>query len=276
MRSSCHESGSYVKKSRRESAYLVPRQSSVAVTFFEQPLGKGCQTQVRIISWNCNMSFARKRALMLDLKPDILILSEVSKKDIDETPADFKYWVGSNSHKGLAVLGYGEHDYRISEKYTDELPWFIPLEITDLDLHILGLWAHVKTQQLRYVRVTHAAVDHYQDFITSAPTIMAGDFNSNTIWDKLHPKRSHSLLVEKLDELGLKSLYHEQNHEAQGQELTNTQYMYRHRDKGYHIDFAFLSNSLLGGATMEIGDPDLWLAQSDHMPIILDVTTSKT
>ena len=106
------------------------------------------------------MSFARKRALILNLKPDILILSEVSQKDIAETPADFKHWIGSNPHKGLAILGFGDHDYNINDNYTDELPWIIPLEITEPNLHILGLWANDKTQQLRYPRVTHAAGEH--------------------------------------------------------------------------------------------------------------------
>ena len=217
------------------------------------------------------MAFTRKRGRMQSLKPDLLILQECSEKDILETEAPFRHWVGTNKHKGLGVIGFAEHDYKIDESCTNDLPWFIPLQITDLNLQVLAVWTCVKTPQLRHVRVTHSAIDHYQQFIDKAPTIIAGDFNSNTIWDKGHPKRSHSLLVEKLHGLGLESLYHHQTTELEGAETTPTLYMYRNPAKGYHIDYAFLSGSLLSGAWMEIGNPNVWLSESDHMPVILDI-----
>jgi endonuclease/exonuclease/phosphatase family metal-dependent hydrolase len=227
---------------------------------------------MKIVTWNCNMAFGRKRDLIMALDPDILILQEVSKKDIEETKADFKHWVGTNPHKGLAIIAFGEHEYRLSDLYTDDLPWFIPLEIADLNLHILGVWAHVKNPQLRYVRVIHAAIEHYQSFIHSAPTIIAGDFNSNTIWDKLHAESSHTPLVAKLNAFGLKSVYHEVHDEEQGKELLNTQYMYRHRDKGYHIDYMFIPSQFVGEITLRIGEPDEWLLVSDHMPLIAEIS----
>jgi exodeoxyribonuclease III len=218
------------------------------------------------------MSFGRKRNLIMALQPDILILEEVSKKDVEETPAAFKHWVGTNKHKGLAILAFSKHTYKINDLYTDELPWFIPLEITDLNLHILGVWAHVKNPQLRYVRVIHAAIEHYKDFISSAPTIIAGDFNSNSIWDKVHAESSHSPLVDKLDELGLKSLYHEICNEQQGKESVNTLFMYRHRDKGYHIDYMFIPDNFVTASSLTVGDPDEWLSASDHMPLVVNMS----
>lgn len=217
------------------------------------------------------MAFGRKRELIQALNPDLLILQECSEKDILETDAPFKHWAGTNNRKGLGIIGYAEHDYKVSNLYTDELPWFIPLEIADINLHVLAVWAHVKTQQLRYVRVTHAAIDRYQNFITESPTVITGDYNSNTIWDKLHPKRSHSLLVEKLHGLGIDSLYHKQTKELEGSEATPTLYMYRNPEKGYHIDFAFMTDSLLPRSVMEIGKPEIWLRESDHMPVVADI-----
>src|SRR3954464_2010885 len=116
---------------------------------------------MKIVSWNCNMSLARKLPHLMSLAPDILILQEVSKRDVAAIPAAFKHWVGSNPHKGLAVVAFADHDYRICPTYTDELPWFIPLEIADLDLHLPRVWACVKTPILRYVRVIHSAIEHY-------------------------------------------------------------------------------------------------------------------
>jgi endonuclease/exonuclease/phosphatase family metal-dependent hydrolase len=229
---------------------------------------------VRIITWNCNMSFARKRDPILALQPDLLILQEVSRKDIDDTPAAFKHWVGANPHKGLAIVAFGDHDYRICDRYTDELPWFIPLRIADLNLNILAVWACVKTPQFRYVRVTRAAVDHYESFIRAAPTIMTGDFNSNTIWDKKHGALDHTHMTARLESLGLRSLYHAQSGEKQGGELTPTWYMYRNRTKGYHIDYGYASERLIPAASLAIGHPDLWLPHSDHMPLTLYLSTT--
>lgn len=217
------------------------------------------------------MAFGRKRELIQTLKPDLLILQECSQADVLKTEAPFKLWVGTNKHKGLGIIGFAEHDYKIDESYTNDLPWFIPLQITDIDLQILAVWACVKTPQLRHVRVTHAAIDHYQQFIRNAPTIVAGDFNSNTIWDKLHSNKTHSLVVERLHNFGLESLYHYQTHEQQGLETTPTLYMYRNPEKGYHIDFMFVKDSLLARSLMEIGKPESWLSESDHMPVVMDV-----
>lgn len=217
------------------------------------------------------MSFGRKRELVLALQPDVLILQEVARRDIDDLPATFTHWVGSNPHKGLAIVGFGEHEYELDASHTDELPWFIPLRIMDLNLHVIAVWACVKTPTFRYVRVTHAALDHFDGFIRAAPTVMVGDFNSNTIWDKKHGMLGHTQMTARLDALGVRSLYHEQRGEDHGEESVDTWYMYRDRTRGYHLDYAYLSDRLHPGASLAIGDPDAWLPHSDHMPLTLDV-----
>ena len=229
---------------------------------------------MRIVSWNCCMAFARKRDLVLALHPDLLILQEVSRRDIDDLPAGFTHWVGSNPHKGLAIVGFGDHDYAIPGCYAGELPWFIPLRIDDLDLQVIAVWACVKTPQFRYVRVIHAALDHYESFIRAAPTIMAGDFNSNAIWDKKHGALDHTHMTARLEALALRSVYHAQHGERHGEELTPTWYMYRNRTKGYHLDYCYVPNTLVPNASLAIGHLDAWLAYSDHMPLTLDLATT--
>ena len=132
------------------------------------------------------MGFEKKRDAIMCLKPDILVLQECSAKDIENTDAPCKHWVGSNKHKGMAIIGFANHEYHIDGSYTEEWPWFLPLRVDDVPLHILGLWACVKDQRIRYVRVTHKAVDHYAKFLSIPQVIIMGDFNSNTIWDRLH------------------------------------------------------------------------------------------
>src|SRR5579864_9541413 len=170
---------------------------------------------MRIISWNCNMGFDKKRDVVMSLQPDILVLQECSAKDIANTNAPFKHWVGSNTHKGMAIIGFANYEYTIDSSYTQEWPWFLPVRVQHVPLHILGLWACVKDHRLRYVRVTHRAIDHYAQFLSVQHMIVIGDFNSNTIWDAHHPGSTHSDLVQKLGRLGLVSAYHTLRSEIQ-------------------------------------------------------------
>ena len=227
---------------------------------------------MRIVSWNCNMGFDKKRNVLMNLQPDIAVLQECSAKDIARTNAPFKYWIGSNTSKGLAIVGFANSTYSVERSYTQEWPWFLPVRVEEVPLHILGLWACVKDQRLRYVRVTHHAIEHYVRFLSLSHTIAIGDFNSNTIWDSRYSERSHSRLVEKLGRIGLVSAYHTQRGEVQGQEVTPTQFMYRHLAKSYHLDYAFVSHTLSRSCELLIGEPGEWLDKSDHMPLILTLS----
>jgi len=227
---------------------------------------------MRIVSWNCNMGFEKKRDVLMSLKPDIAVLQECSAKDIAHTDAPFKHWVGSNTHKGMAIIGFATYTYTIDSSYSQEWPWFLPVRVEDVPLHILGLWVCVKDQGLRYVRVTHQAIDHYARFLSVPDMIVIGDFNSNTIWDKLHREHSHSQLVEKLGSFRLVSAYHTLRGEIQGQEITPTLFMYRNLAKSYHIDYAFVSPAISRSCELLIGEPSEWLHKSDHMPLILTLS----
>ncbi len=211
---------------------------------------------MRIVSWNCNMGFEKKRDVVMSLRPDIVVLQECSAKDIANTDAPFKHWVGSNKHKGMAIIGFANYEYSIDGSYTQEWPWFLPVRVEDVPLHILG-------------RVTHQAIDHYVRFLSMPHMIVIGDFNSNAIWDRHHPERSHSELVEKLGRLGLVSAYHTLRGEIQGQEVTPTQFMYRNLEKSYHLDYAFVSQAISRSCELLIGEPGEWIHKSDHMPLIL-------
>lgn len=217
------------------------------------------------------MAYAAKQKDILAFQPDVLLLQECSEKHIRESGAPFSQWVGKNPQKGLGVLGFGNHRYALSPSYTPEYPWFLPILVDDKRLTILGVWAHVKEKQERYIRITHKAIDYYRTLLEKDLSIAIGDFNSNTRWDVSHPGQSHSDLVEKLERLRLKSAYHAQTKEQQGSETVSTFYLYRHQDKGYHLDYAFVSHCLLENTHLTIPDWNMWLKRSDHLPLILDI-----
>lgn len=192
---------------------------------------------MRIVSWNCAMGFSKKRHLIDALQADVAILPEVSRRDISETEAPFKAWVGSNPHKGLGVIGFARRSYVLHEA-DGLLPWHIPFTVDGMN--IIGLWAHVRDKDLKYVRVTHEVVDQHAAFLESGPSLLVGDFNSNTVWDSAHPGRNHSMLVDKLHGLGLHSVHHNTERLAHGAETTKTYFHTKKLHFGHHIDYAFL------------------------------------
>jgi len=108
------------------------------------------------------------------------------------------------------------------DPYTNDFPWFIPLRVEDKKLNILAIWAHKKNQKEMYVRIINKAVNYYKSFLENHASIVIGDFNSNTIWDKQHPGQSHSNLVQLLEYFHLRSIYHYQTQEKQGDEKVFT------------------------------------------------------
>jgi endonuclease/exonuclease/phosphatase family metal-dependent hydrolase len=101
--------------------------------------------------------------------------------------------------------------------------------------------------------------------------VIAGDFNSNTIWDEWDRWWNHTDVVNELKENGIHSLYHEFNGEMQGKESIPTLYFQRKLDRPYHIDYVFGSKVFLDGLkNIEIGQVGKWLSMSDHMPIVVE------
>jgi hypothetical protein len=165
------------------------------------------------------MAYYKKRDLIEALQPDVVILQEVAKKDISAAEQPFAAWTGSNLNKGLGVIGFANARYKISEHADPHLPWHLPFSIDGLN--VIALWAHQLNRELRYVRVTHQSWTATLDSLPAA-TPCSWDFNSNTVWDRAHPGRNHSILVEKLSGLGLSSVYHRDGVNNQGAKPTKT------------------------------------------------------
>jgi endonuclease/exonuclease/phosphatase family metal-dependent hydrolase len=102
--------------------------------------------------------------------------------------------------------------------------------------------------------------------------IFIGDFNSNKVWDYKRSEGDHSTCVRLLKNKNILSLYHEYMNESQGEELMPTFYLHRNITKQYHIDYAFIPNSLLADASLSVGNHDEWLEISDHMPLVIEIS----
>ena len=228
------------------------------------------------------MVFRKKADVILEFKPDILVIPECEHPDKlkfksnSEIPNDI-LWFGTNSHKGLGVFSYGNFKFKTHNNYNSKLQIIAPISVTGFNINftLFAVWASSpKTSKYKYIGQVWKALRCYKDLIANSNTLLVGDFNSNTIWDK--PKRvwNHSKVVRLLEKKGIYSTYHKHHKQVQGKEQHATFYMYRHKDKNYHLDYCFVSGDLIEKLkSVEVGDYNSWIKYSDHMPLIITFDT---
>ena len=225
------------------------------------------------------MAFRKKADFILRYKPDILIIIECEHPDklifSSNTPKPTQtLWFGKNKNKGLAIFSYSNFKFNVLDVYNEDFKMIIPIAVTGgyFDFNLFAVWAYnPDDKEGKYITQVWKAISHYDRLIRDNPTILIGDFNSNTIWDyKIHRLSNHSLVVEALEEKGIFSTYHAHYKQIQGKEEHPTYFMYRHESKPYHIDYCFASSDLINKLEkVEIGTHEQWTKYSDHNPLIV-------
>jgi exonuclease III len=234
---------------------------------------------MRIITWNCNMAFRKKARLVTAYQPDLLIIQECEcperllfDADIPK-PTDI-LWFGNNKHKGLVILSFGELKLKLLDEHNTLLQTIVPISVTGAgyDFNLFAIWAFNPTDpDGRYVEQIWKAIHHYDNLLSSKTTILAGDFNSNTIWDRKRREANHSNVVKYLADRNIHSAYHLHHQQTQGTEQHPTFYLYRHLDRPYHIDYCFVSEDLARQVqSVDVGDHASWARHSDHVPLIIN------
>lgn len=233
---------------------------------------------MKIVTWNCNGALRKKFEVLSQLDADIYIIQECENPIESQHPkynhwAENHLWTGDSKNKGLGIFA-GEHiklkkiDW--SNTYKDHsVKYFLPCSV-DEEFDLLGVWTHQNNspnfgyigQLWKYLQVNK------KNFKT---ILIAGDFNSNTIWDEWDRWWNHSDVVKELKETGIESLYHRFTGEQQGQESQPTLYMYRNIQKPYHIDYMFAAQKLISILrNVEVRRVEKWLQISDHLPLICE------
>lgn len=223
------------------------------------------------------MAFRKKADPILAYQPDILIVPECEHSDkLHFTgnvpkPAD-TFWFGQNQNKGIAVFAFG--DLKIKPlAHNPDFKFILPLNIYNdkISWTVFAIWAQKPETHDCYAEQVWNAVHFYSDILSNENIILAGDFNSNSIWDR--PKRiyNHTNLVAFLKAKNILSAYHHFHNQAQGKEKDSTLFMHRKVDRPYHIDYCFASQNLIRKIkSVEIGAYDTWTKYSDHKPLIVD------
>lgn len=224
------------------------------------------------------MAFRNKAAFILAHKPDILVVPECEHPDklkfSDDTakPTDM-LWFGSNINKGLGIFSYSNFKLKLRRTHNASLKMIIPIAVTggEYDFTLYAIWANNPDDpDGQYVEQVWKAIHHYDKHLKNKQTILIGDFNSNTIWDRKYRAGNHSNVVKRLEEKGIVSCYHLHNNQTQGKEEHPTFYLYKHKDKPFHLDYCFVSKDMATKIqSVEIGAYDIWKKYSDHVPVIV-------
>lgn len=217
---------------------------------------------MKIISWNCRGAFRKKFSLIQKYDADVYIIQECENpekypKEFSQFPTNYVWW-GESENKGLCIFAKSDIEMKKNDWPVYCLRHFISVRINNR-FDLLGVWASPPYIEEYYIYQS-INIDRYNE-----DTILIGDFNSNSIWDKNHRKRNHSAVVKQLETKNIVSAYHYISGEQAGQETKETFYLHKNKNKGYHIDYCFLNPKNL--KSFEIFDSEEWLEYSDHMPI---------
>lgn len=227
------------------------------------------------------MAYRKKADFILTHEPDILIVPECEHPDKlkfnANTPAPTDIlWHGINQNKGLAVFSYSNYKLRLLDIHNAEIKTILPIAVTGgaFDFTLLAIWAYnSKDPNYKYIGQVWKAIEYYESILINEKVIIAGDFNSNVIWDKLNRRITHTMVIEKLKTLNIFSAYHAHLNIGQGVEEHPTYFMYRHIIKPYHIDYCFASADLIKKLDrIEIGTHEQWTKYSDHSPLMISFT----
>lgn len=247
---------------------------------------------MNIVTWNCNGALRKKSEQIDSLGADIIVIQECedpaqSSKKYKEWAGEY-LWIGTSKNKGVGVFPrngnrvkkldwYGEYQIRGLSKYssskwtTDDLKLFLPFRIND-SINAVAVWTKGSdSEAFAYIGQVWKYMQIHAKQLAESEIIIIGDFNSNTIWDKDDRWWNHSDVVDELDGIGIKSLYHSVFNEEQGAESIPTFYHQRKQKKAYHIDYVFCSKHLLPNCSIQVGDFEKWIEVSDHMPIKVSI-----
>lgn len=226
---------------------------------------------MRVVTWNCNLSLAKKLNCILELNPDVAVIQEC-EQDL-KVPEGYSYiWCGNNPRKGLGVL-IKKLRVILEPSRQKEWTYFLPISIPEKNLRLVATWAYNHRAvrfRAEYVGSSLEVINELSEWIAGGQSLVVGDFNNSIIWDKVKGKFNFADINATLNRLGLHSAYHHLTKYSFGAELSSTFYHTKNSEKGYHIDYCYVQDSL-EIKSVEIPEYDDWKLKSDHVPVILDL-----
>ena len=228
---------------------------------------------MKIVTWNCNGALRKKFHLLSKYSADLVIIQEcenpnLSKDNSYKAWATNYIWSGDSPYKGLAI--FAKNKISVTQLNWDSvgLKHFIACRIND-SFNLVAVWCHGNTSDFQYIgqfwKYFHLNKSRFEN------CILAGDFNSNAIWDKPMRSWNHSDVIRELKGLKIESFYHHKKCEKQGHETISTFFLQRNLNKPYHLDYIFGSDVFSSRLKhLLIWRPRKWISISDHMPVVAE------
>ncbi|MEM6473998.1 MAG: endonuclease/exonuclease/phosphatase family protein [Planctomycetota bacterium] len=229
---------------------------------------------MRIVSWNCNGALRKKHEAIDRLNPDLIVVQEC--EDPERSTKAYRSWAGhylwhgDSKNKGIGIVARSELTLRRLDWDDDVLQLFLPCHV-DERFALLGVWTkHAHSPNFRYIGQLWKYLQLHKEKMATDEFLLCGDLNSNKCWDEWDRSWNHTDVVRELEEIGIRSIYHDEFDEPQGSETRPTLFHQRNRSKPYHVDYMFASTGLYTECSMSVGDVEDWLELSDHMPLTLE------
>jgi len=209
---------------------------------------------------------------VLQLAPDILVVPECDKtapvqQELEGARQTGFEWVGRISSKGLGIFSFGDYRLSLAGFYNPNHRFVVPLEVQGpMSFLLLAVWT-VPDEIGSYVRPLVEAWKEYTPQIRAQNVVIAGDFNASVQF-RGKPNFHFSVFLNLVAESGVCSLYHETTDEPHGQEKAPTFFLYRKRERPFHIDYMFAGAGLRSRLkSFRVGNHEDWAVHSDHMPL---------
>jgi len=229
---------------------------------------------MRIVTWNCcRGKFAAKTEFLRELAPDVAIVQECARPAGESAGV---CWAGSNPRQGVAVItanGYAAEPLSI-DGGAEVPPWVVPFRVTGPEsFTLLAVWA--LPHRGSYSRAVCLGIDALSNLFAAGPAVVAGDFNSNPVFDRKRRDWTYATIEARLHAHGLASAYHAFHAEAPGHESRATYYHTWREDLAYHLDYCFVPRAWLPRITrVDVASYDAWKGRSDHRPVIVDLSSN--
>jgi exodeoxyribonuclease-3 len=221
------------------------------------------------------MGFDKKTDALLFLDPDVAVVQECSEKSTIalQQRGYESLWFGSNQLKGLGV--FCRNGLSIRALPQPQQKWIVPIAVNaPIPFILIAVWAcraGIKKTD-NYIGQVYQSLIGHPEWFDGTPVVLAGDLNSNKIWDHERLVGTHSEVVKILGEHGLVSGYHEFFEEAHGVESRPTIYFYRHAHRPFHIDYIFIPREWSPHLkTVDVGEYERWSKLSDHCPVTVEI-----
>ena len=157
---------------------------------------------MRIVTWNCQMALHQKIDSLLSLNADVAVIPECSEKSVIAC-RQYRFntlWFGSNPRKGPGIIC--REDWLLRPLPQPEQKWIVPLHVgSPAPFTLIAVWACAAgvRREDRYIRQVYLALIAHPEWFTGEAVIVAGDFNSNKIWDRKRRIGNHSDVVKLLN-----------------------------------------------------------------------------